>query len=51
MGLLIIKRKLADYKEGKVVDCRDLLLLVEEIKSSSSTSLDILNDLLTYEAY
>jgi signal transduction histidine kinase len=49
MGLMIIKRELAGYEEGRVIDCRDLLSVVEEIENSSSTSLDILNDLLTYE--
>jgi hypothetical protein len=49
MGLMIIKRELQDHEDGKDIDCRDILSVVEEVENASITSLDILNDLLTYE--
>ena len=49
MGLMIIKRELEDHKDGNVIDSKDILSVVEEVENASITSLDILNDLLTYE--
>jgi signal transduction histidine kinase len=49
MGLMIIKKELEEHQEGKGIDSSDMLSVVEEVENASNTSLDILNDLLTYE--
>ena len=49
MGLVIIKKELEDHQGGKDIDCSDILSVVNEVENASITSLDILNDLLTYE--
>ena len=49
MGLVIIKKELVDHEPGEDIDCKDLLSVLEEIEDASNTSLEILNDLLTYE--
>ena len=49
MGLVIIKQEIQEHKGGKIIDCQDLLSVVQEIDSACNTSLHILNDLLTYE--
>ena len=50
--MLDIKRNLIHflyYINSKVLDSEDILKVLEEIDSACNTSLDILNDLLTYE--
>ena len=50
MGLLVLRRELEMHDNGvKHIDCKDVLSVVEEVENASITSLDILNDLLTYE--
>ena len=48
LDILKDKVKVADTS-GKVVIERDTVELIEQIYSSSGTSIDILNDLLVYE--
>ena len=49
-GLDILKAKVkAPNKAGKVVIDRDTIELIDQIFSSSGTSIEILNDLLVYE--
>ena len=49
MGVTVIKRELENHENGKELDGEDILKVLEEIDSACNTSLDILNDLLTYE--
>jgi hypothetical protein len=49
MGVTVIKRELEIHENGKTLDSEDILKVLEEIDSACNTSLDILNDLLTYE--
>ena len=49
MGLHILKRELDRCQGGKEMDYRDIITIIEEIDNACDTSLDILNDVLTYE--
>ena len=51
MGLMVIKKELADPNNNNIHDDirNEVLNVVDEIDSACNTSLDILNDLLTYE--
>jgi signal transduction histidine kinase len=49
MGLHILKRELERYQDGKQIDYRDIITVVEEIDNACDASLEILNDVLTYE--
>ncbi len=44
-----MKKKIEEHTSGKVLDCDDILVIIDEIDNACTSSLDILNDLLTYE--